>query len=89
MSEQYQEPFTDEKTRRILNEDLDKLGWTGAEVAEREKRDARKICIAQRLRAGTAVTLKWIAAELDMGTWTRDANRVAKRERQNRTRQPT
>ncbi|NOS72050.1 MAG: hypothetical protein HOP33_19260 [Verrucomicrobia bacterium] len=67
---------TEEKARRILNEELDKLGWTGAELARRAKGDARKICIAQRLRAETAVTLKWIAAELNMGTWTHVANRL-------------
>lgn len=65
---------TEQKGRRILNEELDKLGWTGAELAGRAKGDARKICIAQRLRAETAVTLKWVAAELHMGTWTHVAN---------------
>jgi putative transposase len=68
---------TEEKARRILNEELDKLGWTGAELAGRAKGDARKIKIAQRLRAETAVTLKWIAAELHMGTWTHVANRLS------------
>jgi hypothetical protein len=54
---------TEERARRILNEELDKLGWTGAELAQRAKGDARKLRIAQRLRTETAVTLKWIAAE--------------------------
>ena len=69
---------TEQKARRILNEELDKLGWTGAELAGRPKGDTRKIRIAQRLRAETAVTLKWIAAELNMGTWTHVANRLQK-----------
>ena len=64
---------------RILNEELDKLGWTGAELARRAKGDARKIQVAQRLRAETAVTLKRIAAELHMGTGTHVANRLKKR----------
>ena len=67
---------TEDKARRILNEELDKLGWTGAELAESAKGDARKIRIAQRLRVETAVPLKWIARELHMGTWTHVANRL-------------
>ena len=64
--------------RRILNEELDKLGWTGTELARLAKGDPRKIRIAQRLRTETAVTLKWIAKELRMGTWTHVANRLQK-----------
>ncbi len=69
--------------RRILNEELDKLGWTGAELPKRAKGDARKIRIAQRLRAETSVTLKWIATELHMGTWTHVANRLQKMKSKN------
>lgn len=65
---------TEEKARRILNEELDKLGWTRADLAQRAKGEVRKIWIARRLRAETAVTLKWIAAELHMGTWTYVSN---------------
>ena len=67
---------TEEKARRILNEEPDKLGWTGAELAARPKGDVRKIWIARRLRSETAVTLKWIAAKLHIGTWTHVANRL-------------
>ena len=55
---------TEQKARRIVNEELDKLGWAGAELAQGAKGDARKIRIAQRLRMETAVTLKWIAERL-------------------------
>ena len=65
---------TEEKARRILNEELDKLGWTGAELAKRAKGDVRKVRMARRLRAETAATLKWIANELHMGTWTHVSN---------------
>jgi len=68
---------TEAKARRLLNEELAKLGWTKAELAGRAKGDARKLRIARRLRAETAVTLKWIAAELQMGTWTHVANRLS------------
>ena len=61
---------------RILNEKLDTLGWRAAELAHWAKGDAHKIRIARRLRAETAVTLKWIATELHMGTWTHVANRL-------------
>ena len=37
---------------------------------------ARKVRLARRVRAETSVTLKWIAAELHMGTWTHVANRL-------------
>jgi putative transposase len=66
----------EERARRILNEELARLERTGAELARRAKGDPRKIRIAQRLRAETAATLKWIAAELHMGTWTHVANRL-------------
>ena len=61
---------------RILEEELDKPGWAESEVAWRARGDARKIRIAQRLRIETAVTLKWIAVQLRMVTWTRVANRL-------------
>jgi hypothetical protein len=73
---QYPGATAEEKARRILKEELDQLGWTGTELAGRAKGDARKIRIARRLRTETAVTLKWIAAELQMGTWTHVANRL-------------
>ena len=68
---------TEEKARRILHEELAKLGWTGAELVQRAKGDARKVQIARRLRVETAVTLKWIAAELRMGAWTHVSNLLA------------
>ena len=40
------------------------------------KGDKRKIRIAKRLRAETTMTLKWIGAQLNMGTWTHVANRL-------------
>ena len=72
---------TEEKARRLLGEELDKLGWTAAELAGRAKGDARKIRIAQRLRTETSVTLKWIAQALQMGTWTHVANRLQRAKR--------
>ena len=62
------------KARRILHEELDKLGWPGAALAQRAKGDVRKVRMARRWRAETAVPLKWIAHELHMGTWTHVSN---------------
>ena len=67
----------EEKARRILTEELNRLSWTAAELAQRAKGDVRKIKIARRLREETAVTLKWIAAKLHMGTWTHVSNLLA------------
>ena len=67
---------TEGKARRTVQEELDKLGWTGADLPTQAKDDRRKIHVAQRLRAETAVTLKWIAAELHMGAWTHVANQL-------------
>ena len=60
---------TEEKARRLVNEELDELGWTGAVMAQRAKGDVRKIRITRRLRAETAVTLKWIATKLHRRMW--------------------
>lgn len=51
--------------------------WTGSELEQRAKGDARKFRIARRLRAATAVTFKWITVELRMGAWTHLSNLLA------------
>jgi len=62
--------------RRVVNEELDKLGWMDTELAQWAKSDVRKIRIAQRLRLETALTLKWIAKVSLMGARTHVANRL-------------
>ena len=42
--------------------------WTEAELGRRRKGDAGKVAVAARLRTETAVTVKWIAARLQMVT---------------------
>jgi hypothetical protein len=59
----------EEKARRILQEELDKLGWTVKDLAARSKGDVRKVRLAGRLRTETSVTWKWISEQLHMGTW--------------------
>jgi putative transposase len=64
------------KARRLLREEMKKLGWTAAELKRRKKGDPAKVALARRLRAETAVSLKWIAQNLQMGTWTYVSNRL-------------
>ena len=66
----------EEKGRRILEEELARIGWTTTDLLSRAKGDPEKIRIAQRLREETSVTLKWVAEQLCMGTWTHVANRL-------------
>ena len=66
----------EEKAKRIVEEELRRLGWSQAELRQRPKGDTAKVRIARRLRAETTVTLKWTAAVLVMGTWTYLANRL-------------
>ena len=51
-----------------MREGLQKLGWTEAELAMRQKGDEAKLKLAVQLRAEPTMTLKWIAARLQMGT---------------------
>ncbi len=69
------EPIFHEECDRTLF--LNHLRLDGAELGHRAKGDARKIRIARRLRTETAVTLKWIAAALRIGTWTHVSNLLA------------
>jgi putative transposase len=66
----------EEKARRIVQEELDKLNWSESELPARPKGDPRKVSIALRLRTETSVTLKWITQQLHMGTWTHLASRL-------------
>lgn len=64
------------KAKRILGEEMKRLGWTQAELGRRKKGDPAKVALARRLRSETAVSLKWIAENLSMGTWTHVSNRL-------------
>jgi len=59
-----------------VEEELKKLGWSKAEPNRRRKRDESKVALARRLPEETAVSLRWIAENLHMGTWTRVCNRL-------------
>jgi len=59
---------------RVVREELKKAGWSKAELKRRRKGDPTKVAVARRLREETAVSLKWIAENLSMGTWTHVSN---------------
>lgn len=65
-----------QKARRIVKAELQRLHWTRKDLQTTLKGDKRKIRIAKRLRDETTMTLKWIAEQLHMGTWTHVANRL-------------
>ena len=64
------------KALRIVQEELKRRGWTKAELKRRRKGDEAKVALARRLREETAVSLRWIAENLYMGTWTHVSNRL-------------
>ena len=57
-----------EKAERLVREELKELGWAEVELATRRKGDRAKLKLAVKLRIETTMTLKWIAARLQMGT---------------------
>ena len=56
------------RAERLVQEELQRLGWTEAVLAQRRKGDPDKVRLAQRLREETLVTLAWIAGRLQMGS---------------------
>ena len=50
------------------------LGWEGNELLQHRKGDVDKVQVALRLRRETTMSMKWIARELRMGSWTYVAN---------------
>jgi putative transposase len=61
---------TEEHAETLVREGLRRLGWKEADLGARPKGHRAKVKLAQRLRAETTMTIKWIAARLQMGTWT-------------------
>ena len=68
----------------IVVEEMKRRRCGKEELGRRAKGDARKVAMAARLRAETAetaVTVKWIAAELQMGAWTHVSNMLSRQRR--------
>ena len=57
------------KGKRIIEEALAQARWTHGQLTQRRKSDPVKVALAEQLRRETTVTLKWIAEQLQMGTW--------------------
>jgi len=68
----------EEKARRIVAEELRRLGWKQGELEKRLKADPDKVSIARRLRGETTMTLRWIAEQLRLGSWTYLSNNLSK-----------
>ena len=72
----------EQKARGIVSAELKRIGWTEEDLKRGRKGDAKKVRIAQRLRADTTLTLKWIAEELQMGAWTHVSNLLSRQRRE-------
>jgi hypothetical protein len=64
------------KAERIIAEELKRLNWTSADLAQRLKSDPSELGIATRLRRETTVTIGWIANRLHLGTWKSASARI-------------
>ncbi len=56
------------KAERLIEAELQRKGWTAADLQARRKGDPFKVRLAAKLRAQTTVTMSWIAERLCMGT---------------------
>ena len=59
---------------RIIAEELQRLGWTEADLQRQRKNAPDKLAMAARLRRETTLPVKWIAARVQLGT-SKGANR--------------
>ena len=64
----------EQKAKRVVREEMERLGWKEEDLPERRKGDKGKIAAARRLRQETTMSLKWIAQRLHMGSWTYVSN---------------
>ena len=56
------------RAERLLREELARIGWTKRDLQARLKGDPHKVAIARHLRAHTAMSVAWIAEQLNMGS---------------------
>ena len=73
-----------EKAQRLISEKLSAIGWDRARLRKERKGDPMKIRIAREIRDQSTMTMKWIAAELSIGSWTY-LNQLLRRERLSNT----
>jgi len=58
-------------------EELKRHGWRASELTLQQMGHKGKIAVAKRLRKETTMTLKWIAVNPQMGSWTHDFRLLA------------
>jgi putative transposase len=73
------------RAERIIGEELERLGWTAVDLAQRHKTDPGKVSIGARLRRETTLPMRWIADRLQMGTWKSTRARLQEWKRSDRT----
>jgi REP element-mobilizing transposase RayT len=71
--EQRQET-AEQKAERLLKAELEKVGWKQASLSMVSKGHPVKVRLARLLRTESTMSLKWIAARLQMGSWTYVSN---------------
>jgi putative transposase len=59
-----------EKAQRLISEKLTLVGWDRARLRGEAKGHPMKIRIAQEMRDQSTMSVKWIATELSIGSWT-------------------
>jgi len=74
---------SEERARRMVAKELEKLGWDDEELARRRKGDKQKVRMAGQLRAETTMSLSWIARRLRMGSWSYVSNLLRQTESAN------
>ena len=62
------------KTEWQPGKEIERLGWEEEQLRAHRKGHPSKVKLARRLRQETTMSLKWIAARLQMGTWTYVSN---------------
>ena len=63
-----------QKAERLLQEQMPKLGVQKKELRLGREGDQAKVALARSLRQQTTMSLRWIAARLQMGSWTYVSN---------------
>ena len=56
------------RAERIIAEELQRLGWSEADLISQPKNASGKLDLAARLRRETTMPVKWIAARAHLGT---------------------
>jgi hypothetical protein len=67
------------KAEQLVRDELKRLRWKEADLAERRKGDRGEMRMAWRLRRETTISLQWIANRLQMGVWTHVPNLLGAR----------